>query len=92
MDENFNTAKARIRTALTSGMRLTTAQGNRIGGTVDFRKIISLLKQEGFEVKSYWNEKNGRRWKTYYHTSPLPKKGTRMREFGMPRLDFDNDK
>src|SRR5574344_1205596 len=69
MDGNLNTAKACIQTALESGMRLTTAQGNRIGCTVDFRKIISRLKREGFEVKSFWNTKDGRRWKTYYHTS-----------------------
>lgn len=92
MDENLRTAKARIKMALKSGMRLTTAQGNRIGRTVDSRKIISLLKREGFEVESFWNEKNGRRWKTYYHTSPLPEKGTRMQDFGLPKLDFDTDK
>lgn len=72
MDGNLRTAKSRIQMALKSGMYLTTAQGNRIGSTVDFRKIISLLKREGFEVKSFWNEKSGRRWKTYYHTSPMP--------------------
>lgn len=88
MDENFNTAKARIRTALKSGMRLTTAQGNKIGSTVDFRKIISLLKREGFEVESFWNEKNGRRWKTYYYENPLPEKGSRMAEFGQPKLQL----
>lgn len=92
MDGNLNTAKACIKAAFTAGMRMTTAQGNRIGCTVDFRKIISRLKREGFEVKSFWNEKNGRRWKTYYHTSPLPEKGTRMQDFGLPKLDFDKDK
>ena len=90
--DNINRAQARIRAALESGMRMTTAQGNRIGQTVDFRKIISRLKSEGFDVKSYWNERDGRRWKTYYHTAPLPEKGTRMREFGIPKLDFDTDK
>lgn len=92
MDRHISTAKARIKSAFAAGMRMTTARGNRIGCTVDFRKVVSLLKQEGFEIKSYWNDKNGRRWKTYYHTAPLPEKGTRMREFGMARLDFDNEK
>lgn len=92
MDGNLRTAKARIRAAFKAGIRMTTAQGNRIGKTVDFRKIVSLLKFEGFDVKSFWNEKNGRRWKTYYHTSLLPEKGTRMHDFGLPKLDFDTDK
>ena len=47
MDDSLNTAKARIRAAFESGIRMTTAQGNRIGKTVDFRKIVSLLKSEG---------------------------------------------
>lgn len=87
--DNINRAKARIRAALESGMRMTTAQGNKIGQTVDFRKIISRLKSEGFAVKSYWNERDGRRWKTYYYQHPLPEKGTRMQDFGHPKLDFE---
>ena len=47
MDDSLNTAKARIRAAFESGIRMTTAQGNRIGKTVDFRKIVSLLKKRG---------------------------------------------
>lgn len=86
--DNISRAKARIRAALESGMRMTTAQGNRIGQTVDFRKIISRLKSEGFAVKSYWNERDGRRWKTYYYQHPLPEKGTKMQDFGHPKLDF----
>lgn len=87
--DNINRAKARIRAALESGMRMTTAQGNRIGQTVDFRKIISRLKSEGFAVKSYWNERDGRRWKTYYYQHPLPEKGTKMQDFGHPKLNFE---
>lgn len=87
--DNISRAKARIRAALESGMRMTTAQGNRIGQTVDFRKIISRLKSEGFAVKSYWNERDGRRWKTYYYQHPLPEKGTKMQDFGHPELKFE---
>ncbi|MCX4262330.1 MAG: hypothetical protein OSJ31_05465 [Alistipes sp.] len=86
MEDSLNSAKARIRAAFESGIRMTTAQGNRIGQTVDFRKIVSLLKSEGFEIQSYWNEKDGRRWKTYYHQHPLPMKGTRMSELGQSKL------
>lgn len=72
MDGNLRTAKARIKAAFTAGMRMTTAEGNDVGSTVDFRKIVSMLKQEGFEIDSYWNGKDGRRWKTYYHTATQP--------------------
>ena len=82
MDDSLNTAKARIRAAFESGIRMTTAQGNRIG------KIVSLLKSEGFDIQSYWNEKDGRRWKTYYHQYPLPQKGTRMNELGQSKLQL----
>ena len=82
MDDSLNTAKARIRAAFESGIRMTTAQGNRIGKTVDFRKIVSL------DIQSYWNEKDGRRWKTYYHQYPLPQKGTRMNELGQSKLQL----
>lgn len=75
MDGNLRTAKARIKSAFIAGMRMTTAEGNEVGSTVDFRKIVSMLKQEGFEVDSYWNDKNGRRWKTYYH--PTTQTGTK---------------
>jgi len=85
MEDSLNSAKARIRAAFESGIRMTTAQGNRIGQTVDFRKIVSLLKSEGFEIQSYWNEKDGRRWKTYYQ-HPLPMKGTRMSELGQSKF------
>ena len=88
MDDSLNAAKARIRAALESGIRMTTAQGNRIGKTVDFRKIVSLLKSEGFDIQSYWNEKDRRRWKTYYHQHPLPQKGTRMNELGQSKLQL----
>ena len=86
---DISRAKTRIRAALESGMCMTTAQGNRIGQTVDFRKIISRLKSEGFNVQSYWNERNGRRWKTYFYQNILPKKGTKIQDFGQPKLDLE---
>lgn len=89
MKNSLHEAQARIRRALESGIRMTTAQGNRIGQTVDFRKIISRLRSEGFDVRSYWNERDGRRWKTYYYQHPLPEKGTKMQDFGHPRLDIE---
>lgn len=40
----------RIKAALLSGIRMTTAQGNRIGQTVDSRKIISRLRKQGMPI------------------------------------------
>lgn len=80
----------KIKAALMSGIRLTTAQGNRMAQTVDFRKIISRLKKEGMAIKWFWNvrkDPDGKivaRYKTYYHDSPLPAKGAKIESFGEP--------
>lgn len=60
METNLNTAKALIRAAFERGEVLTTYTGNQIGHTVDFRKI-----DEGMNIESWWNEQDGRRWKSY---------------------------
>lgn len=95
-DRNMNTIdapKQRIKAALLAGIRLTTAQGNRLASTVDFRKIISRLREEGLEIKDFWNirkDREGRtvaRYKTYYIDSPLPAKGTRIAVFGEPEIE-----
>ena len=95
-DRNMNTINApkqRIKAALLAGIRLTTAQGNRLASTVDFRKIISRLREEGLEIKDFWNirkDREGRtvaRYKTYYIDSPLPAKGTRIAGFGEPEIE-----
>lgn len=84
----------RIKSAFLSGITMTTAQGNRIGQTVDFRKIVTRLKREGIDIKSYWNirkDQNGQtvaRYKTYYYGNPLPAKGSRMENFGHPKLEI----
>ena len=95
-DRNMNTIdapKQRIKAALLAGIRLTTAQGNRLASTVDFRKIISRLREEGLEIKDFWNirkDREGRtvaRYKTYYIVSPLPAKGTLIAGFGEPEIE-----
>ena len=83
----------KIKAALLSGIRLTTAQGNRMAQTVDFRKIISRLKKEGMAIKWFWNaskDQDGKivaRYKTYYCESPLPAKGTKIDGFGEPSFN-----
>lgn len=66
--------KQLIRAALERGERLTTYTGNQIGHTVDFRKIISTLHDEGFHIKDYWEvAPDGRKYKVYYHEKQSPK-------------------
>ena len=95
-DRNMNTIdapKQRIKAALLAGIRLTTVQDNRLASTVHFRKIISRLREEGLEIKDFWNirkDREGRtvaRYKTYYIDSPLPAKGTRIAGFGEPEIE-----
>lgn len=56
----------RILQAFERGEKLTTAQGNRLGRTVDFRKIVSRLREAGYPIKDYWMEMEGRRFKVYF--------------------------
>lgn len=48
--------KLLIRQAFERGERLTTFTGNQIGHTVDFRKVVSELRDEGFLIKDYWEK------------------------------------
>ncbi len=81
--------QAIIRQALLNGTRLTTARGNKLAQTVDFRKIISRLREDGFEVNSYWEEKDGRRFKWYYHKQPLPAKGSLQANVLQSKIDLN---
>ena len=66
--------KTLIRAAFERGERLTTFTGNRIGHTVDFRKVVSQLRDEGFIIKDYWEKTaDGRKYKVYYHEKQSPK-------------------
>ncbi len=84
----------RIKAAFLAGIRMTTAQANRLGQTSDSRKVISRLIKQGMPIESYWNirkDDSGRtvaKYKTYYYGSPLPAKGSRMGTFDHPKLDL----
>ena len=45
----------RIKAAFLAGIRMTTAQANRLGQTSDSRKVISRLIKQGMPIESYWN-------------------------------------
>ena len=84
----------RIKAAFLAGIRMTTAQANRLGQTSDSRKVISRLIKQGTPIEYYWNirkDDSGRtvaKYKTYYYGSPLPAKGSRMGTFDHPKLDL----
>lgn len=84
----------RIKAAFLAGIRMTTAQANRLGQTSDSRKVISRLIKQGMPIEYYWNirkDDSGRtvaKYKTCYYGSPLPAKGSRMGTFDHPKLDL----
>ena len=84
----------RIKAAFLAGIRMTTAQANRLGQTNDSRKVISRLIKKGMPIESYWNNRkddSGRtvaKYKTYNYGSPLPAKGSKMGTFDHPKLDL----
>lgn len=84
----------RIKAAFLAGIRMTTAQANRLGQTNDSRKVISRLIKQGMPIEYYWNirkDDSGRtvaKYKTYYYGSPLPAKGSKMGTFDHPKLDL----
>ena len=84
----------RIKAAFLAGIRMTTAQANRLGQTSDSRKVISRLIKQGMPIEYYWNIRkydSGRtvaKYKTYYYGSPLPAKGSKMGTFDHPKLDL----
>lgn len=62
----LQTAKERIRKAFLNGLVLTTYTGNLCGHTVDFRKIVSVLRASGMNIVSTWRKGNdGRKYKVY---------------------------
>ena len=84
----------RIKAAFLAGIRMTTAQANRLGQTSDSRKVISRLIKQGMPIEYYWNirkDDSGRtvaKYKTYCYGSPLPAKGSKMGTFDHPKLDL----
>lgn len=66
LPNELNKAKASIRKAFLAGRELTTYTGNLCGHTVDFRKIVSVLRAEGMNIVGTWCKgKDGRRYKSY---------------------------
>lgn len=72
--QQLKSPKLLIKATFERGDRLTTYTGNQIGHTVDFRKIVSTLRDEGFAIEDYWETaSDGRKYKVYYHVKQSPK-------------------
>lgn len=70
----FKSPNLLIKAAFERGERLTTCKGNQIGHTVDFRKFVSELRDEGLIIKDYWEKApDGRKYKVYYLEKQSPK-------------------
>ena len=63
------TRESAILEAMQNGRRITSYEANRIGHTVDSRKVISDLRRKGFKISDYWMQgADGRRFKVYFLT------------------------
>ena len=68
----------KIKAALLQGRIMTTAEMNKVGGTVDARKIISRLRHDGLPIGDEWVilfDENGKiigRYKGYFYTKDGP--------------------
>ena len=73
----------KIKAALLQGRIMTTAEMNKVGGTVDARKIISRLRHDGRPIGDEWVilfDENGKiigRYKRYFYTKDGQKPGFR---------------
>jgi len=56
-----------LKNALWAGVRLTSAEANKLVGTTDSRKMISRLRRAGFPISDVWEKINGRRFKIYFY-------------------------
>ena len=63
-----------LKNAFLAGHKLTTAQANHLGSTVDARKCISRLRSEGLPIADEWESERGRRWKVYFYKPEIDEK------------------
>jgi transcriptional regulator of met regulon len=59
-------AQAVIKAEFISGAVLTTSTGNKLGKTVDFRKIVSRLRADGLPIVDEWRQNGKFRFKVYF--------------------------
>lgn len=65
----YEQIQKRIETLLLSGQILTSYTGNHLGHTVDFRKVISVLRSKGIPIQDQWEKNGKKRYKKYWISS-----------------------
>lgn len=58
--------QTRVMELLETGAKYTVVDFLRYANTTEARKVISVLKREGYDIKSNWKSGRGKRWKEYY--------------------------
>ena len=66
MDKQQETNLQRVKSALESGMKLSVISVLNLCQTIDARKYISMLRQQGMDIKSEWVQKGKKSYKIYY--------------------------
>ena len=64
--EQQQTNLQRVKSALESGMKLSVISVLNLCQTIDARKYISMLRQQGMDIKSEWVQKGKKSYKIYY--------------------------
>ena len=57
---------SKVKSALESGLKLTVLSAISIASTIDLRKYISMLRQQGMDIKSEWVQKGKKSYKIYW--------------------------
>lgn len=66
MKDHNSTIKHRIKEQLEKGFILTVLGVFKELKTYELRTYIASLKKSGMKIKSEWNYKGGKRFKSYY--------------------------
>lgn len=66
MKDHNKTIKQKIREELEKGFIISVLSVMKSIKTFELRTYISALKKDGLKIRSEWNYKNGKRFKTYH--------------------------
>lgn len=64
--EQQETNLSKVKAAFNSGLKLTVLSALALCNTTELRVYVTQLIREGLDIKSQWQEKNGKRFKLYW--------------------------
>jgi hypothetical protein len=64
--EQQETNLSKVKSALESGLKLSVISVLNLCQTIDARKYISMLRQQGMDIKSEWVQKGKKSYKVYW--------------------------